>query len=206
MTAAQECLLGFLSALLIENITFQINIKRFKQRQNFSLNYRNTTCALHFSPSIYKAQVFLYHHYHCKQIKFHPNCTMVKNHTKTANIQPTLASEPIGHILPCSSLDLETERTGKYAIPNDGYILEQSNARSSPLWPFTVRIDHLLTHKFLHKIARTASNVCIEHNSGVHKPLFFSFFGIESPSCRDYLANNTKPQLTMASVLQPGFV
>ena len=53
---------------------------------------------------------------------------MVKNHTKTANIQPTLASEPIGHILPCSSLDLETERTGKYAIPNDGYIPEQSNA------------------------------------------------------------------------------
>ena len=51
---------------------------------------------------------------------------MVKNHTKTANIQPTLAGEPIGHILPCSSLYLETERTGKYAIPNDGYILEQS--------------------------------------------------------------------------------
>ena len=53
---------------------------------------------------------------------------MEKNHTKTANIQPTIASEPIGHILPCSSLDLETERTGKYAIPNDGYIPEQSNA------------------------------------------------------------------------------
>ena len=51
---------------------------------------------------------------------------MVKNHTKTANIQPTLASEPIGHILPCSSLYLETETTGKYAIPNDGYIPEQS--------------------------------------------------------------------------------
>ena len=71
---------------------------------------------------------------------------------------------------------------------------------------FTVGIGHLLTHKFLHKIARTASNVCIEHNSGVHKPLFFSFFGIESPICRDYLVNSTKPQLTMASVLQPGFV
>ena len=50
-------------------------------------------------------------------------------------------------------------------------------------------IDHVLTHKFRHKIARTASNVCIEHNSGVHKPLFFSFFGIESPICRDYLVN-----------------
>ena len=114
---------------------------------------------------------------------------MEKNHTKTANIQPTIASEPIGHILPCSSLDLETERTGKYAIPNDGYIPEQSNACSWPLWPFTVGIDHLLTHKFLHKIARTASNVCIEHNSGFHKPLLFSFFGIESPICREYLVN-----------------
>ena len=114
---------------------------------------------------------------------------MEKNHTKTANIQPTIASESIGYILPCSSLDSETERTGKYAIPNDGYIPEQSNACSWPLWPFTVGIDHLLTHKFLHKIARTASNVCIEHNSGVHKPLLFSFFGIESPLCREYLVN-----------------
>ena len=71
---------------------------------------------------------------------------------------------------------------------------------------FHCGIDHLLTHKFLPKIARTASNVCIEHNNGVHKPLFFSFFGIEGPLCRDYLVNNTKLQLTMASVLQPGFV
>ena len=116
---------------------------------------------------------------------------MEKNHTKTANIQPTIASESIGYILPCSSLDLETERTGKYAIPNDGYIPEQSNACSWPLWPFTVGIDHLLTHKFLHKIARTASNVCIEHNSGVHKPLLFSFFGIESPQCREIFSEHS---------------
>ena len=35
---------------------------------------------------------------------------------------------------------------------------------------------------------------------------FFSFFGIESPICQEYLVNNTKPQLTMASLWQPGFV
>ena len=99
--------------------------KRSNMAENTNSCLRFWVLGLRFlpTPSISLSPLSLY-------TSLHPNCTMEKNHTKTANIQPTIASEPIGHILPCSSLDLETERTGKYAIPNDGYIPEQSNACS----------------------------------------------------------------------------
>ena len=67
-------------------------------------------------------------------------------------------------------------------------------------------IDHLLTHKFLPKIARTASNVCIEHNNGVHKPLFFFILWNRRSSMSRLFSEQHDTTINNGVRLQPGFV